>query len=241
MLTVDRQPLTNKTSFLMFQPLKKFNAKYPVPLSDQVAGFLRNAIIQGSIEEGQRLVENELQRELGISRGPIREAFRKLEKDDLIVIVPRKGTFVRKINRKDVLESLTLRALLEGYAARLAIDHMEEDISKMESTFRKMKEAIKEKDYRSYLQHHYEYHSIFINASKNDTLVGILKGLRIQGIWYRFLYDYVQETFEYGISVHRKILSFFIRKDADRLEGLVREHILRVHDWFLQSSRMAED
>jgi len=219
----------------MSPALKKFSPAYPVPLAEQITEFLTDSIIEGRIKEGQRLVENELQREFGVSRAPIREAFRELEKKSLVIIVPRKGTFVRKIDRKDIEENFTVRASLEGLAARLAIAHMgQKDIRKMESTFSKMEKAVKDRDFRSYLKHHSDYHNTFINACKNDTLIGILEGLRIQAIWYRFLYDYAQETYEYGMRSHREILDLLIKKDADRLESVVKEHLLRVLAWFLK-------
>ena len=77
---------------------KEFNPQYSVSLVEQVMEFLSNAIIQGRFKGGERLVENDLQRRMGISRGPIRESFRILEKNGLVTIIPRKGTFVRKIS-----------------------------------------------------------------------------------------------------------------------------------------------
>lgn len=217
--------------------LKEFSPQIPVPLTEQVAEFLMNIIIEGRIKEGERLVENELQRELGVSRAPIREALRELEKKSLVVIIPRKGTFVRKINKKDIEENFTIRAPLEGLAARLALANMDlNDIKSMEATLSKMTKAVKVGDFNSYIKDHSKYHEIFINASKNDTLIRILEILRIQTIWYRFIYDYVRANHDYGIKIHREIIDLFIKKDADRLESLVKEHILRVRDWFLKSS-----
>ena len=73
---------------------------------------------------GERLVENELRRSLGVSRAPIRESFRILERDGFITRVPRKGTFVRKITKKDIEENFPIRASLESLAAKLAIPHL---------------------------------------------------------------------------------------------------------------------
>jgi DNA-binding GntR family transcriptional regulator len=221
----------------MSSALEKFSPQYPVPLAEQITEFLCDSIIEGRIGEGQRLVENELQRELGVSRAPIREAFRELEKKSLVIIVPRKGTFVRTIDRKDIEENFIVRAPLEGLAAKLATAHMgQKDIRVMESTFSKMQKAVMEKDFGSYLKYHSDYHNTFINGCNNDTLIGILEGLRIQAIWYRFLYDYAQETYEYGMRSHREILDLLIEKDADRLEVVVKQHLLRVLDWFLKYS-----
>ena len=214
---------------------REFIPQYPVSLVEQITEFLTNAIIEGRLEIGQRLVENELQRKFGISRAPIRESFRILEKKGLVAIVPRKGTFVRKITQKDIEENFPIRACLEGLAARLAVSHIEpSDIEKMKSTLSKMIEAANQNDFRTYFRFHSEYHEIFIHASKNDTLIEILENLRRQGVWFRLSYLWHQESFEYATRVHREILDFFIKKDADRAEALVKEHILVALNRFLQ-------
>jgi len=214
---------------------KKFTPKYPTSLVEQITEFLTNAILEGRIENGQRLVENELQREFGISRAPIRESFRILEKNGLVVVMPRKGTYVRKITQKDIEENFPIRARLEGLAARLAILHLEsKDIKEMESTLLKMTGAANENNFKTYFKYHSQYHEIFINACRNDTLIEIIKNLRRQGVWFRFSYLWHQENFEYAIRVHREILDLFIKKDAERAEALVKEHILIALGRFLQ-------
>ena len=210
-----------------FSAEKEFTPQYSVPLVEQITDFLTNAIIEGRFEGGQRLVENELQRKFGISRAPIRESFRILERKGLVAIIPRKGTFVRKITQKDINEQFQIRALLEGFAARLAISELTpKDIEEMKLAFTKMKEAALINDFMSYLNHHTRYHEIFIYSCKNDTLIEILENLRRQAIWFRFIYRYFKESFDYSIRVHEEILDLFIKKDADRAEALVKEHIL---------------
>ena len=221
----------------MASPNKKreFSPQYSQPLVEQITEFLTQAIMDGQFESGGRLVETELQRQFGVSRSPIRESFRILEKKGLVTSIPRKGTYVRKITQKDIEENFPIRANLESLAARLALPHLSaQDMEKMESAFSKMKEAAKNNDFKSYLKYHTQYHDIFIRASRNDTLIEILENLRHQAIWFRYSYLYVQEAFDYAVKVHRKILDSFIKKDADRLEALVKEHILIALDRFIQ-------
>lgn len=208
-------------------PKKAFNPQYAVPLVEQITDFLTQAILDGQYTSGDRLVEAELQRQLGVSRSPIRESFRILEKKGLITNVPRKGTYVRKIIQKDIEENFPIRANLESLAGRLAVPNLTaKDLEKMESAFARMGEAAKKNDFKSYLQHHLQFHNIFIKASQNDTLIEILENLRNQSIWFRYSYLYIQESFDYAIKVHRKILDYFIKKDADHLEPLIKEHIM---------------
>jgi DNA-binding GntR family transcriptional regulator len=202
--------------------LENFNPQYSTSLVKQTTDFLTNAIIEGRLPEGQRLIENELQRKFGISRGPIRESLRILEKNGLVISIPRKGTFVRKITQEGMEEIFPIIAVLQGLAARLAVSHLNNDeIVKMELALSKMVEAAKKRDIKRYVDHHSQYHQTFIYASKNNTLITIIENLRHQYIWFTSKYLHVKESFEYGIRAHREIIDLFIKKDIDRLEHIL--------------------
>ena len=214
---------------------KEFSPRYSLPLVEQIGEFLTQAIMDGQFTSGQRLVENELQRRFGVSRTPIRESFRILEKKGLIHNIPRKGTYVRKITQKDIEENFPVRANLESLAARLALPFLTpHDLEKMEACFSRMSGAGKNNDFKSYLKYHTQYHDVFIRASRNDTLIELLENLRNQAIWFRYSYLYVQEAYDYAVKVHRQILDYFIKKDTDHLEFLIREHILIALNRFVQ-------
>ncbi len=93
-------------------------------LSDQVTTHLTKGLIFGRLQPGQRINEAELARNLGISRNPIREAVRRLEKRGLLVAVPRKGTFVRTFERRDIDEMFSFRIVVESFAVEQALPHM---------------------------------------------------------------------------------------------------------------------
>jgi DNA-binding GntR family transcriptional regulator len=215
---------------------KDFNLQFPVSLVEQITEYLASEITEGKIKNGEQLVENELQRKFGISRGPIREAFRILEENGFLISVPRKGTFVREISRKDIEDNFSVRAHLESFAASLAVPFInDEDVKGMESAFSGMTEAARSNDFRSHLKHHGDFHAIFINASKNDVLIKILENLRRQSTWFRFSYIHLtKEPFEYALSVHREILDLFIKRDTHRLESLVKKHILVALEDFMR-------
>jgi DNA-binding GntR family transcriptional regulator len=99
----------------------------PRSLMEDITDSLRDAIIEGRLQPGQQIVEKELQKTLGVSRAPIREALLKLEGQGLVVIVPRKGSFVRNITARFIQESFTIRAWLEGLAARISLEYLDEN------------------------------------------------------------------------------------------------------------------
>lgn len=200
----------------------------------QITEYLTNAIVEGQLIGGERLVENELQRRFGVSRAPIRESFRILEKNGFLVTYQRKGTYVRKITKKEIVEHFPIRGVLEGFAARLAIPHQKpEDIEGMELALAGMTEAAEKNDPKSYSKSHGLYHRILIHTCKNDTLIELITNLRHRAVWFWFSALYVQQSFEYAIRVHREILDLFINKDADQLETVVKEHILYAVDKYL--------
>src|SRR3982750_741569 len=89
--------------------------------------LIRNAIIEGRLEPGRRLKEEELARELGISRTPVREALLVLQAEDLVVASPNRGATVRVHDARDLKEQYELRALLEGLATRRAAERITKD------------------------------------------------------------------------------------------------------------------
>jgi DNA-binding GntR family transcriptional regulator len=206
----------------------------PSLLVEQVSLTLAEAIMEGVLKGGDQLVEAELQKQFGISRSPIREAFRILERKGLVVITPRRGTFVKKITTRDVEENFPVRAYLEGLAARLAVPRLTaQDIQKMQKALTRMEEVSNKKDYSSYMKHHLRFHETFIEACGNDTLIRILRNLRQQAIWFRLTYFYFQESFERAIGVHRRILGELSDGNAAEAESLVREHIMDALQGFL--------
>ena len=199
-----------------------------VTLVDQIAKALRDDILTGSLKGGDQLLEDQLKNEFGISRTPLREAFRILEKEGLVEILPRKGTFVKRIGRQDIEENFPVRAILEGLAARLAYtNYTQQDIHEMEDIFDHMKEAVQRKDFIDYLKHHITFHEIFINASGNETLIALLHNLRMHRLWHRYTHHYYKEDFRNSLKVHRQIIDSFKEKKvpAEEIEKVVRQHI----------------
>jgi DNA-binding GntR family transcriptional regulator len=102
-------------------------------LRDEVVVAIERAVLVGSIAPGQRLVEAEIARQMGISKAPVREALRELERLGLVVSYPRRGTFVADITPTVASEAFSLRAVIEAYAGRLAVARCsEDDIVQME-------------------------------------------------------------------------------------------------------------
>ena len=200
----------------------------PVGLGAQVAESLTIGILEGTFKGGEQLIELELQNYFGVSRSPLREAFRELEKKGLVEIVPRKGTFVKRITRRDIEEHFPVRAALEGLAAELAAHHMtQEHLLVLEREFENMSRGVREVDTQTYYTHHLAFHECFIGACNNKVLIESLKTLRMQNLWHRFSYQYYQEDLNKSLAVHETILNEFRneKKDPSKCRRLVENHI----------------
>ncbi|NQU14844.1 MAG: GntR family transcriptional regulator [Desulfobacteraceae bacterium] len=209
----------------------------PAVLGEQVSQILTDAILEGTLKQGEQLLEAELQKQFGISRSPLREAFRDLEKRGLVVIVPRKGTFVKAITEKDIRENFPVRAALEGLAARQASSKMtEKELKELKQALEGMRSAGQNREAaKVYREHHHRFHEIFINASRNDTLINILRTLRMHRMWYYVSYQYYRENHSEGLEVHENISRLFENRNSDEkeIEKVVRDHIESHLDKFL--------
>ena len=200
----------------------------PQVLTEQVAHVLSEMILDGTLEPGEQLVETELQKHLGVSRSPLREAFRDLVRKGLLTHVPRKGTFVKEITRKDIEENFPVRAVLEGLAAREAYALMDKkQLARMGKALEGMSRAGETKDAEGYRKNHQTFHQTFIEASCNQLLIGILQNLRMHRLWYLVSFRYHRKDFQMALDVHRQILDLFSSADTDpaELETVVRSHI----------------
>ncbi len=208
----------------------------PKVLTEQVSQVLSEAILDGTLKHGEQLVETDLQKQLGISRSPLREAFRDLEKKGLVVIIPRRGTFVREITVADVQEHFPVRAALEGLAAREAYAHITgEQLEQMKQALLGMQRAGELGDAELYRQQHLKFHETFIQASGNELLIGMLGTLRMHRLWFFVSYRYHRADFKKALEVHEKMLNLFAGAQTDprELEHVVRSHIDEALEDFL--------
>ncbi len=210
--------------------------KKPIGLGAQIAETLKIAILEGEFRGGEQLGEQDLQNRFGVSRSPLREAFRELEKVGLVEIIPRRGSFVKRISRHDIEENFPIRAALEGLAAKLAAEKIsDETLAQMEEALAKMGSAVTAKNINSYYSNHLRFHELFIDNAHNELLKTTLTNLRMQSLWHRFSYQYYQQDLEKSYRVHQEIMQCFQSrgKDPERLRELVERHINVALDSFL--------
>ena len=209
---------------------KEVTDKYS--LRGRVFNRLREDILSGKYEEHEELKEVAIGEELGVSRTPVREAFRQLELEGLIQIIPNKGAYVTGITAKDVKDIYMIRSSLEGMCARLATENItEEQIDRLEETILLSEFQMKKGNAFNTEQVtglDGRFHTILYEASGSRMLARVLSDF----------HEYVQsarkdsivseERARKSIREHKQILQAIKERDADQAEQLADEHILHV-------------
>lgn len=156
---------------------------------------LERAILSRKLAPGKQLVETTISNQLNVSRTPIRNAIKRLEKVDLVEVFPNKGAFVTNPSRKEILQAYDLRKELEILAAKKAINYLTEtDFEYMEACIEREKEALKERDLITYLQANRDFHMAITTKADNRFLSEFVDKLINQTNVYLILFDSFFET-----------------------------------------------
>lgn len=197
-----------------------------LPLRDVVFNTLRQAILRGEMEPGERLMEIQLAQKLGVSRTPIREAIRKLELEGLVIMIPRKGAEVAHITEKDMKDVLEVRSTLEELVVELAIKNVtDEKIEELKCANKVFESAIVSKDAVNSVEADVKFHDILYSMTNNARLIQIINNLREQ--MYRYRLEYVKDarTHSIIISEHNDIIKQIRDKNVPVAKTVIHQHI----------------
>lgn len=204
----------------------KVNMNEYLPLRDVVFNTLRDAILKGELEPGERLMEIQLAERLGVSRTPIREAIRKLELEGLVLMIPRKGAEVAKISEKSLRDVLEVRRSLEELAIELACERMtESDMKELEEAQQQFKAAVENGEAMVIAETDEHFHDVIYQGTDNDKLVQMLNNLREQ--MYRYRLEYIKDEDKRQILLveHSHILEAVKSRNIAEAARAIREHI----------------
>lgn len=201
-------------------------------LADAVADVLVNAVAQGMLQPGQRLVEADIAGQLKISRVPVREAFKILQTQGILKAVPNHGARVAPFNTADFEHVTEVRLALERIAARHAaetyrreprrLDLLRENVSRMER-------ASHWSDWAELRKLDVAFHHEFCKASENEIVLSLWEALarRINIIFGKEIAS--ERNFQVVVSQHEKLIKLFETGDPD-IESEIESHILRLHN-----------
>lgn len=193
---------------------------------DQFVDRIRRAVFSGKFTPGSKLKEKKISEWLGMSRMPVREAFRILEAPGLVEIEPNKGAKVPLISLEDLEEIYEARVLLEVYCLRKFVSLIsDQDLAAIEKICEKIEAAIDQKDPLSYFDHSFDFHKYYISHCQNKLLESVFLRMENSIRCLQFSLDKNQEFYRKSLNEHRQILQALRAKDADRCEKLIRLHL----------------
>ena len=201
----------------------------PQTIADRLSDALIDSIVRGDIPSGSKISEPDLARTYKVSRGPLREAIRRLEGLHLVARVPHVGARVVTLHATQLLEIYQVREALEGMAARLACRNMSDaEINELKSLLDDHELSIAESEGREYFQHggDFDFHYRIIQGSKNQRLIELLCSELYHLIrMYRFRSSQILSRPQTALNEHRQISLAIERRDEELSELLMRRHI----------------
>ena len=200
-----------------------------VGLKDRVYDALRSAVTSMDIYSGDeppRLDERSLAEDLGVSRTPIREALLRLAQEGLVEMVPRKGTFVARKSKEEILEIISVWAALESMAARLATQvASDEEISQLRNLFVTFEGSNgAEAHIDEYSDTNIQFHQLIISLSKSSLLKQMTEALFVHMRAIRARTITERDRADRSIIDHLHIIEAIEARDTELAERLVREH-----------------
>jgi len=201
-------------------------------LKDKIYGSLKQAITSMNIyaEDAElRLDERKLSEQLEISRTPVREALARLEQEGLVYIVPRRGVYIVRKTKAEILEIVTVWAALESTAARLVIEKAsDDDIASLKTLFATFKDDQIQAHIDEYSETNIEFHQAILKMSQCDLLCEVAENLFVHMRSIRARTIAEQDRANRSIIDHLHIIEALENRDSDLAAQLVREHSMNL-------------
>jgi DNA-binding GntR family transcriptional regulator len=198
-------------------------------LRHDIADALRDEILDGRLEPGERVLETGLARRFGVSRQPVREAIRTLEREGLLTSLPNRGTFVTRVSYEDAIAIQDIRAQLEGLAARLAVEHLTTaDFKRLRELHTAMRDAAKRGASHELVALDLEFHNLINTRSEHRLLLEVLGtvGVYTRGfVVHTRSYYARQADLQFVASSHALLLQALQTREPEQAERAVHTHI----------------
>lgn len=209
-------------------------------ISEELVKYIKQQIISGELNPGDRIVETKLARELGVSQTPVREAIRHLHGEGIITIVPNKGPMVRTLDMKDVFEIYSVRSMLEGLAIRLATQNAtDEQIAALESFYEQMKLKLHDETVPSLLNDSSHIHRTIIEMANHSRLMNMYHSISFQISLVNRLLG-AKSTKQKEVDQHLELVEALKKREPDEAEQTMRKHIFRSYRDFVRLTEKRE-
>ena len=206
-------------------------------LTDMAKRYLEKWIVTESLKPGQQIKEDEIASKLEISRPPVREAFKALESEGLVIRKPRRGVFVVEMSKDDVIEVYMLKANLYAMATELALEHITgEQLEELCDLVQKMEDCIhvEGSDILNYQKFHRKFHIRIMDIAGNRRLEIVASNLhkQIQKFSYQTLHD--KNHLTKSLKYHKKIVEKILERDTKNACKIMKEHVLDAMNFLIK-------
>ena len=204
-------------------------------LRDMVYNELKEAILRGDIASNERLMEIPIANKLGVSRTPVREAIRRLEREQLVIVTPGCGARVAGISDKEAVDALEVRLMIETMSVKLAANNItQEQIARLRDINRKMRNAAENGDTTEISELDNLLHRTISEASGNSILFTVARFLEGQVLRYRV--EYIKKIKDYRclLDEHDAVIDAIGSRDGELAAKFISDHIQK------QKSAMSE-
>lgn len=203
-------------------------------LSQEVADLIKQQMIDGDLNPGDRIVETKLAKELGVSQTPIREAIRLLAGEGIVKIISNKGPIVQTLGMDDIFEIYSIRAMLEGLAIRMATQTASDDeIAEVRRFFERMLRRLHDDSVNSLLRDSAYLHASIVALSRHSRLIAAYKSLTFQILFVNKILAHVS-TKQKEVDQHLELVEALEARDPDCAERTMRGHIYRSYCEFAE-------
>ncbi len=201
-----------------------------VSLRDQAYAMLRKAIADADIystREPVRLDERMLSETLGVSRTPIREAMTLLEQEGFLRTVPRRGIYIVRKSKREIVEMIQMWAALESMAARLATQHATDaEIARLRHMFDNFRDTTPAEHIAEYSDANIAFHQAIVELSKSQIILDTIKNIFVHVRAIRRMTISQSDRASRSIVDHLRIIEALEKRDTELAERLVRQHSL---------------
>jgi len=212
---------SNKNEFVN----KKIGDNFP-NLEDQIYKIIKDKIIWHEIKMGERIIDKKLAEELGVSRSMIRQALTILAKEELLIMIPRNGFYVKEITRKEIEEIYNIRKILEANATELAVPKITSgDIAALEEVFRNAKGDLEKDEVKSFIETDIELHKLMVDNCGNEYLKKTINEYNDKYAFYRVVDLSRVERAKESYFEHYEIFKAVKEKKAKFSAELMTKHI----------------
>lgn len=212
---------------------KKIGEVFP-NLEDQVYKIIKDKIIWHEIKMGERVIDKNIAEELSVSRSLVRQVFATLVKEELLILIPRNGFYVRKIDKREIEEIYNVRSVLEGYAVKLTVPKVsEKEIDQLEVIFNKAKKDLGKNKVNSFIKTDEQLHKTLIDNCGNNYLKKIINRYNNHYIFFRVVDLSQIERAEESYFEHYEIFKAVKNRNIKLSSRLMEEHIINAKNIIL--------